>query len=249
MGVGPSDKKIYAYDLTPGSTFGDRDSGQDIALHSDNGNPRVIWSNGGTMWVTNSDDDKLYAYKLTPSANFGDRDPGKDIALKEENASPHGIWSNGKSIMWVTDAFADKIFAYRVPPSFFDQAVYSATMTVGSSAQSPSLVGWEGLDLFGNDDLTDADFVYENEKYELVSILFDTATDRLGIIFDVTNSGSISDAAIRSVMTLNVDGEAFALGDAIYGLQSDGAHSVTWLIAGVGWAAGDTVQLEMRVTE
>ena len=46
------DKKIYAYDLTPGSTFGDRDSGQDIALDSDNGNPRAIWSNGGTMWVT-----------------------------------------------------------------------------------------------------------------------------------------------------------------------------------------------------
>ena len=244
------DKKIYAYDLTPGSTFGDRDSGQDIALHSDNGNPRAIWSNGNTMWVTDSDDDKLYAYKLTPSANFGDRDPGKDIALKEENASPYGIWSNGKSIMWVSDAFADKIFAYRVPPSFFEKAVWSATMTVGSSAFNAFTFGWNSDTAgFIDDALTDADFVYANETYELLAISFNTDSGELSIIFDATNSGSISNAGVRSSMALHVDGTALFLGKAKYTLLGNGRPRLVWEDAGLNWSAGDTVQMEMGVSE
>ena len=93
------------------------------------------------------------------------------------------------------------------------------------------------------------DFVYENETYELFTIVFNSDTGRLSIFFDATNSGSISDAAVRSVMALHVDGTAFALGDATYSLLSSGTHSLTWQNAGLTWAAGDTVQLEMWVTE
>ena len=244
------DKKIYAYDLTPGSTFGDYDSSKDLALDSDNGNPRAIWSNGGTMWVTDSDDDKLYAYKLTPSANFGDRDPGKDIALKEENVSPYGIWSNGKSIIWVSDAFADKIFAYRVPPSFFEKAVWSATMTVGSSAFNASAFGWNSDSAgFIDDALTDADFVYDHETYELFSISFNVDSGELTIIFDATNSGSISNEGVRSSMALHVDGTALFLGKAKYTLLVNGRTRLVWEDAGLNWSAGDTVQLEMGVSE
>ena len=64
--------------------------------------------------------------------------------------------------------------------------------------------------------------MYENETYELSTILFNTHTDRVGIVFDDTNSGSISDAAVRSVMALHVDGTAFALGDAAYTLLTAG---------------------------
>ena len=244
------DKKIYAYDLTPGSTFGDYDSSKDFALDSDNGNPRGIWSNGGTMWVTDLDDDKLYAYKLTPSANFGDRDPGKDIALDSDNGSPRGIWSNGKSIMWVTDAFADKIFAYRVPPSFFEKAVWSATMTVGSSAFSSFSFGWNSDSAgFIDDALTDADFVYDHETYELLAISFNTDSGELSIIFDATNSGSISNEGVRSSMALHVDGTALFLGKAKYTLLGNGRPRLVWEDAGLTWSAGDTVQLEMGVTE
>ena len=130
------------------------------------------------------------------------------------------------------------------------EPVWSATMTVGSSTLLETLFGWadDGA-LFEGDALTDADFEYENETYELSSILFNTHTDRIAIGFDATNSGSISDVALRSVMALHVDGKAFALGDALYTLLTSDGPSLTWLDSSLTWSAGDTVQLEMWVTE
>ena len=128
--------------------------------------------------------------------------------------------------------------------------VWSATMTVGSSTVAATLFGWDGdATLLRNDGLTDADFVYENETYEFVATLLDTGTGVLGMQFDATNSGSISDAAVRRALTLYVDGTAFALGDATYRLEGSGIHSLAWENAGLTWAAGDTVQLEMWETE
>ena len=99
-----------------------------------------------------------------------------------------------------------------------EQVVYSATMTVGSTTQNPiPLFGWDGdASLLENDALTDAYFVYANETYEFIRITTNaTSGGVLYIAFDATNSGNISDAAVRSVMTLYVDGTAFALGDAL----------------------------------
>ena len=93
--------------------------------------------------------------------------------------------------------------------------VWSATMTVGSNTFFVNSFGWDGGGTFVEGDaLTDVDFEYENETYELFGIILDTSADRLTVTFVATNSGSISDAAVRSVMALHVDGRAFALGDA-----------------------------------
>ena len=88
--------------------------------------------------------------------------------------------------------------------------------------------------------------MYDNKTYEFAVIQLG---EDLTIIVDATNSGSISDAAVRNVMTLYADGEAFALGDANYVPQPDGSTYLIWQNAGLTWAAGDTVQLEMRVSE
>ena len=125
--------------------------------------------------------------------------------------------------------------------------VWSATMTVGSGILS-GLIGWDDGVFFGSDALSDADFVYDHETYEIYEIDFTTFDGELLIIFDATNSGSISDAAVRSVMTLYADGAAFALGDATYALQASGRSDLTWLNTGLTWAVGDTVELEIRVT-
>ena len=116
-------------------------------------------------------------------------------------------------------------------------------MTVGSGILS-GLVGWDDGAFFGSDALSDADFVYDHETYEIYEINFTTFDGEPVIIFDATNSGSISDAAVRGVMTLYVDGAAFALGDANYDLAS----TLTWSNPGLTWAAGDPVELEIRVT-
>ena len=114
-------------------------------------------------------------------------------------------------------------------------------MTVGSGILS-GLVGWDDGAFFGSDALTDADFVYDHETYELQTISFNTGTGGLNVTFDAAGSGSIADAAVRGVMTL--DGAAFVLGDANYDLAS----TLTWSNTGLTRAAGDTVELEIRVT-
>ena len=88
-------------------------SGLDTAT---NNNPYGVWSDGTTMWVTDSIDDKLYAYKTNPGqADHGARETAKEFDLDADNGSPRGIWSDGVTI-WVVDSGGDNVFAYRMAP-------------------------------------------------------------------------------------------------------------------------------------
>ena len=60
--------KIYAYKMIDKS----RDSAKDFDTLNAAGNriPRGIWSDGTTMWVTDSQDDKIYAYRLSDAASL-----------------------------------------------------------------------------------------------------------------------------------------------------------------------------------
>ena len=85
----------------------------DITLHSDNGLPAGIWSDGTTIWVADSGDVKLYAYALAD----GTRQDGtggatnKEFALHSDNGSLAGIWSDDTTI-WVADSDDVKLYAY-----------------------------------------------------------------------------------------------------------------------------------------
>ena len=80
---------------------------QDLTLHSDNGAPRGIWSDGSTMWVADSSDRKLYAYALADGSRLDD----KDIALVSSNSTPLGLWSD-TTTMWVLNTGDDRIYGY-----------------------------------------------------------------------------------------------------------------------------------------
>ena len=82
-------------------------SGLSIHLDSDNSNPAGAWSDGDTIWVSDSEDDKLYAYDLTGKQ----RQSAKDITLVNANADPGGIWGNGQTI-WVLDVVDKHVYAY-----------------------------------------------------------------------------------------------------------------------------------------
>ena len=60
------ESKLYAFDLL-GRT---RDASKDFDTLSAAGNnqPRALWSDGTTMWVTDSEDDKTYAFNLLDAA-------------------------------------------------------------------------------------------------------------------------------------------------------------------------------------
>ena len=97
---------LYAYDVTSQQD----DATQSLyTLAGRNHLPWGVWSNGTTMWVSNTAVSKIYAYDLATRQ----RDRAKDFdGLRlAGNDSPHGIWSNEKT-MWVADREDDKVYAY-----------------------------------------------------------------------------------------------------------------------------------------
>ena len=109
------DGKLYAYALD-GGTRQDGSGGatdKEFDLHSDNGSPRGVWSDGATIWVADFADSKLYAYAL----DGGTRQDGtggttnKEFALHGDNGSPRGVWSDGATV-WVADFADSKLYAY-----------------------------------------------------------------------------------------------------------------------------------------
>ena len=81
-----------------------------LTLHSDNGHPRGIWSDGTTMWVADLFDNKVYAYTLAT----GSRVSSKEFDLTSDNANndnPRGLWSDGTT-MWVCDFTDKRVYAY-----------------------------------------------------------------------------------------------------------------------------------------
>ena len=113
------DYELYAYVLTPGDDYGDRDSDKDIDLVlAVIFSPTGIWSDGTTMWVADDaadDNDRLYAYVLTPGDDYGDLDSDKYITPHADNGFPQGIWSDGTT-MWVADYGDEKLYAYVLTP-------------------------------------------------------------------------------------------------------------------------------------
>ena len=61
-----------------------------------NTEPNGIWSDGTTVWISDTANAKLYAYSQANGARDGD----KDVSLGDEIMAPTGIWSDGTTI-WV----------------------------------------------------------------------------------------------------------------------------------------------------
>ena len=99
---------LYAYEL-------DQDPNEQellqtdlsILLDTDNASPVGVWSDGDTIWVSDSEDDKLYAYDLSGRQ----RQSAKDITLVNANADPGGIWGDETTI-WVLDTADKHVYAY-----------------------------------------------------------------------------------------------------------------------------------------
>ncbi len=98
-----ADDAVYAYDLAGGERVEERE----FALAQTNRAPRGLWSNGETVWVSDSGRERLFAYDLAT----GERDEQRELALAPRNADARGIWSDGATI-WVLDGVRDGLFAY-----------------------------------------------------------------------------------------------------------------------------------------
>ena len=88
-----------------------------FALHSDNGDPKGIWSDGTTMWCWTPS-----TASSTPTPwTAGGRDTAKEFSLPGANGNPTGVWSNGTTI-WVADASDDKLYAYTLDGGARDES-------------------------------------------------------------------------------------------------------------------------------
>ena len=100
-------------DIAVYTSHSERDADNDFGtlLAASNDNPRGIWSDGSTMWVSDLSDEKIYAYNL----NDKTRDSSQDFTTLSGagNTSPYGIWSDGVT-MWVADISGDKLYAYNL---------------------------------------------------------------------------------------------------------------------------------------
>lgn len=115
-------------------------TGQDLTLHSDNGSPRGIWSDGSTMWVADFSDRKLYAYSLSDSSRLED----KDIALGSSNFKALGIWSDGTTI-WALNTGDDKIYGFSLADGTRDS---NRDITLDTENDTPEGIWSDGTTIY-----------------------------------------------------------------------------------------------------
>ena len=94
---------VFAYDLVSHERLEDLE----FELAETNRAPRGVWSDGETMWVSDSGQERIFAYDL----ESGERIEDAEFALSSRNRDARGIWSDGTS-MWVLDGIQDALFRY-----------------------------------------------------------------------------------------------------------------------------------------
>ncbi len=108
--------RTRAYDLTTGTTYGDRDSTKDVVLDDQTGllthiGSRGTWSDGDTIWTIGHNREHVYAHNVSSTGTYGERQTAKECGLATAYAAPTGTWSDGTTI-WVADSEERRIFAY-----------------------------------------------------------------------------------------------------------------------------------------
>ena len=125
-------------------------------LHSDNDNPKGIWGNDDTFWVSqNGTTDKLFGYNRSD----GSRDSSQDFntLTGAGNERPTGICSDGTT-MFVADYDDHKVYAYTVSTKAHDS---TKDITLASGNTKPEGVWCDVTNVWVVDD----DSVPSNEIF------------------------------------------------------------------------------------
>ena len=151
------DDKLYAYTVSTKA----RDSSKDITLNSGNNNPRGIWGNADTIWVSEDDtepDNKIYAY----TRSNGNHDSSKDFDTLNDagNTDVEGIWSDGTT-MWVADPNDDTVYAYKMADESRDS---DKDFDLVSDNDDPKGMWSDGDTVYVVDPTDDKLYLYQLEK-------------------------------------------------------------------------------------
>ena len=115
----------------------------------------------------------------------------------------------------------------------------SATLTVGTHSRF-GFPGWNDLGDYTGASLTDQDFTFGGDTYDLEIIYLDGGF--LTLAFEAANAGDIATQATRDKLTLHLGSDSFNLGAGT--LQSN-QRGINWSNTGLSWAAGDSVQVKI----
>ena len=105
---------------------------------------------------------------------------------------------------------------------------------------SITLLGWNDSGGFTGASLTDQDFTFGGDTYDLDEIYVEGGALRL--IFDTGGAGDIATQATRNNLTLYVGSDSFNLGA---GTLSSNQRTIAWTGTGLTWAANDSVALSI----
>ena len=116
----------------------------DGLIAAGNTSPVGIWSDGTTMWVSDSSEDKLYAYGMSDKAHDASKDFNTLIAAGNE--TPTGIWSDGTT-MWVADWTDHKLYAYRMTDKVRDESKDFETL-IAAGNETPTGIWSDGTTMW-----------------------------------------------------------------------------------------------------
>ena len=127
-----STKKLFAYDLTSGSTYGDYKSGDSITLHSNSIDIAGLANDGTTIWVVSDDSNYVYAYAISS----GNRDQDKEFDVDISDT----LTITG--LHWLTTS--------EVTSFYFDNSGTNSKLLADFSGYSQLQdLDWDDYDLYG----------------------------------------------------------------------------------------------------
>ena len=119
--------------------------------------------------------------------------------------------------------------------------VWSATLTVGTNGDAPYIFyGWNDFSSYAGANLSDQDFTFEGNSYNLDTIYL--LTGSLALIFDGDGNGDIETQATRNKLIFSVGSDSFSLG-------AGALHATTgivWSNTGLSLSAGQTITVKIK---
>ena len=121
--------------------------------------------------------------------------------------------------------------------------VWTANLTVGTATLlGNTIYGWNDTGGYTGASLTDEDFTFAGNTYDLEEIWVGGGLLTLG--FNTTNPGDIATQATRNKLTFHVGSDSFNLGAGSLGSNQ---RTIVWSNLGLSWAASDSVCLALTV--
>ena len=240
--------KIFAYQRSDGTHDSTKDMDSLYVSSAADGEnaekPSGLWSNGTTMFVTDSEDDKVYAYKLSDES----QDSSKNILLDSDNDDARGLWFDGR-VLWVVDNADDKVYVYDLPGAQPDNTVAEGVPGVRTPTSEDV---WTATLTAGTHHLFGEGYIRASDPD--TGSLSPGATFTLdGVMYTVTSlstgAGGLAlglDKEPPREFTLSVGGKSF---DSVgrRGVVTGAAYGYVWHDVGLAWSEHDTVSVVLSV--